>query len=217
MTPTWLTDPLAALMVAVAGYCVGRLVYARLRHRDTEHDADVLHVLMGVAMAGMLASQLSFLNDHIWEAVFVLAAAWFAYRGLRAGRGRFGGHNVPFFLACAAMLYMYFAPIAGSSGSGGAGMPGMAAMPNASDNATVASRFPLLGLAFAIAMVGYAAFVLDRTPFVASSRRPEVGTPGATPPISATASHCGTLAPRMANCCHVAMSLTMAYLLVIML
>lgn len=37
MTPSWLTDLLAGLMLVVAGYCAGRVVYARLRHRETDH------------------------------------------------------------------------------------------------------------------------------------------------------------------------------------
>ena len=104
MTPSWLTDLLAGLMIMIAGYCVGRIVFARLRHRRTENDIDVLHVLMGVAMAGMLVSRLSFLNNHVWEALFVVAALWFAVRGTLALRGAgFGteravtGHNVPYF------------------------------------------------------------------------------------------------------------------------
>jgi Domain of unknown function (DUF5134) len=222
MTPSWLTDLLAGLMIAIAGYCVGRIAFARLQRRRTEHDIDVLHVLMGVAMAGMLVARLSILNNHVWEALFVAAALWFAVRGALALRGAgFGagravtGHNLPYFVACAAMLYMYLASTSASSNaSGGGGMTGMA---DVSDTASAASRFPLLGLVLAVAMVGYAVLIVDRTTLAESSVGPGIGTSGTLPRISANSSHCGLLAPRLANCCHVAMSVTMAYLLVVML
>ena len=211
MTPAWLSDLFAGLMIAVAGYCAGRVVYARLRHRPTEHDVDALHVLMGVAMAGMLVSRLSFLNNHIWEVLFVVAAGWFVVRGFPALRSldpsaarAAASQRMPYVTACGAMLYMYLAPIAGSgSGEGTAGM----------DSAMTASRYPLLGLALAVSMVGYAVLTADRTTLAA----PAASSSGALPQISSSGSHCGLLAPRTANCCHIAMSVTMAYLLVVML
>jgi Domain of unknown function (DUF5134) len=210
MTPSWLTDLLAALMLVVAAYCAGRPLYARLRHRPTEHDVDVLHVLMGVAMAGMLVSGLSFLDNRIWETLFVICALWFVVRAVLALRsadlGRAAaGHSVSYALACGAMLYMYLAPISAASSTGSDGMAGMATGP-------AAARYPLLGLVLTVAMVGYAVLILDRTPLTV----PEGGAgTGALPHISASA-HGRLLAPRTANCCHIAMSVTMAYLLVVM-
>jgi hypothetical protein len=52
--PTWLSDGLAALMIATAVYCAGHLIASRLRHREAEHDVDLMHIAMGIAMAGML-------------------------------------------------------------------------------------------------------------------------------------------------------------------
>ena len=57
--PGWLAGCLAALMIAIAACCACRLAMSRLRGRNTELAADGLHVLMGVAMAGMLQSQLT--------------------------------------------------------------------------------------------------------------------------------------------------------------
>jgi Domain of unknown function (DUF5134) len=58
----------------------------------TEPAADGLHVLMGVAMAGMLQPQLTPVPGTIWRAVFAVAGAWFAWQanpaGRRAGRAR---------------------------------------------------------------------------------------------------------------------------------
>ena len=209
MTPTWLSELFAGLMIVVAGYCAGRIIYARLRHRPTEHDVDALHVLMGVAMAGMLVSRLSFWNSHVWEVLFVVAAGWFVVRGLLAVRGHeagaaraAAGHRVPYVVACVAMLYMYLAPMAADGGGSSGGMAGM-------DSATAAIRYPLLGLILAVAMAGYTVLAVDRTPLAAPTAM--------SAQIPSSSSHCGLLAPRAANCCHIAMSVTMAYLLVVML
>jgi hypothetical protein len=56
--PAWLAAIFAAASLAVAVYCAGRLVVARGWHRLTELDTDGAHVVMGVAMAGMLVSGL---------------------------------------------------------------------------------------------------------------------------------------------------------------
>src|SRR6516165_244441 len=84
--PTWLTAVFAALMLTVAAYCTGRLAAARRWRRPTEVDTDAGHVLMGLAMTGMLVARLRILPAAAWEAVFVLGAAWFAWRLLRSGR-----------------------------------------------------------------------------------------------------------------------------------
>ena len=73
-------------MVTVAVYCAGRLAAARRWRRPTEVDTDAGHVLMGLAMTGMLVARLRILPAAAWEAVFVLGAAWFAWRLLRSGR-----------------------------------------------------------------------------------------------------------------------------------
>ena len=83
--PAWLAGGFAALMIMVAVYCAGRLAVSRLRGRDTELDTDGLHVLMGVAMAGMLEPGLSPVPGTAWRAVFAVAAAWFACQAIRAG------------------------------------------------------------------------------------------------------------------------------------
>lgn len=182
---------------------------------------------MGMAMAGMLASRLAFGNSRVWETLFAVAALWFVVRGALAFRGAVGGtraaasHHVPYILASVAMLYMYLAPIAAASSSGGGAMSGMS---DASDASTAASRYPLLGLVLAVSMVAYAVLIADRTPLAAPTLADSggigigIGTgSGTTPRISAASAPCGQLAPRAANCCHIAMGVTMAYLLVVML
>ena len=78
--PAWLAGGLAVLMIAIAVYCAGRLAVSRLRGRDTELDVGGLHILMGVAMAGMLEPRLTAIPGAAWRAVFAVAAAWFAWQ-----------------------------------------------------------------------------------------------------------------------------------------
>ena len=110
--PAWLTDIFAAASLAVAVYCAGRLAAARRWHRPTELDTDGAHVVMGVAMAGMLVSGLRTLPSAIWEVVFAAAAAWFGYRMLQARRGAQpspwrSSHPLPHLVECAAMVFMF--------------------------------------------------------------------------------------------------------------
>ncbi len=83
--PHWLAGLLAAVMIMIAACCAVRLAAWRRRHRITEVDADGIHLLMGVAMAGMLVPRLSALPGTAWEAVFAVAAAWFAWQAARPG------------------------------------------------------------------------------------------------------------------------------------
>src|SRR5262249_43703542 len=64
--PGWPPAAFAALILPVAAYGAGRLVPARLRRRPTELDTDAAHIVMGVAMAGMLASGLRTLPATLW-------------------------------------------------------------------------------------------------------------------------------------------------------
>ena len=73
--PAWLTGAFAAVMLTVAVYCAGRLAAARRWRRPTEVDTDAGHVLMGLAMAGMLVARLRILPDAAWETVFAAGAA----------------------------------------------------------------------------------------------------------------------------------------------
>src|SRR5439155_13478769 len=77
--PTWLTAIFAAASLAVAIYCAARLVAARRWHRPTEVDTDGAHVIMGVAMAGMLLSGLRTLPSANWEVVFVSGAVRYGF------------------------------------------------------------------------------------------------------------------------------------------
>ena len=160
MTPAWILDILAALMLVVAAVSAARLAAARPWRRDAVVvDTDVAHLLMAIAMAGMLASSLGTLPDTAWEVVFGLLAAWFAGRVLadarRSGvRALAGGHCAPHLVHSGSMLYVFLAGSSPEALTGGMGdRPGSASM---------ALSHPTLALVFALVLVGYAIWDLDQ-------------------------------------------------------
>jgi Domain of unknown function (DUF5134) len=185
--PAWLTDIFAAVMITVAAYCASRLVVARWWRRPTDVDTDGVHVVMGVAMAGMLVAGLRFGSFGLWEAVFAAAAGWFGWRFVRARHGAPLSpwrcpQPVPHLVECGAMLYMYLAVPAvaaaakGASGASGA-MGGMSA---------TGARFSVLALALALFMFGYVAWVGDR--LTARAPAPPAAVPSAAVPSAAVPS-----------------------------
>jgi hypothetical protein len=179
--PSWLAVPLAAVMIATAMYCAGRLAAARLWRRSTEVEADSVHVVMGVAMAGMLLPGLSPLPATAWEGVFGAAAVWFACQAIRsrirqhttASRRRCS-HPVPHLVESAAMVYM-LAVLPGSwpAWSGRAmAMPGMGG-----GRAAAGGSLSALAMILALFMIGYVLWTADQ--LTALVRAPPVATLGA--------------------------------------
>jgi len=237
--PAWLTDIFAGVMITVAAYCASRLVVARWRRRPTDVDSDGVHVVMGVAMAGMLVTGLRFLPVGIWEAVFAAGAGWFGWRFVRVRRGtplsqwrcpQPGPHLVE----CGAMLYMYLVvPAVALAAKHAAG--GMGAV------AGTGARFSFLALVLALFMLGYVVRVGDR--LTAQAPALAVATAGSVPatnlpaesgalmtatgpePVGAASpGGCAGgghgrpyLAPRCAALCKIAMGITMGYMLILML
>ena len=158
--PAWLTAIFAAASLAVAVYCACRLVVARRGHRPTELDTDGAHVIMGVAMAGMLVSGLRTLPSAIWEVVFAAAAVWFGYRMLQARRGAQSSpwrssHPLPHLVECAAMVFMFLILPAAA----GAATRSMSMTMTATE-----SRFSFLTLPLAVYLFGYVVWLGDRVP-----------------------------------------------------
>jgi hypothetical protein len=221
--PAWLTAIFAAASLAVAVYCAGRLVVARRGHRPTELDTDGAHVIMGVAMAGMLVSGLRTLPSAIWEVVFVAAAVWFGYRMLQRRRGAQpspwrSSHPLPHLVECAAMVFMFLILPAAA----GAGSSGMSMTMTATE-----SRFSFLTLPLALYLFGYVVWLGDRVTLHApapalatapasaeSGPRPGYGSASGSP-IPQPA--CPYLAPRCAAICKITMGITMGYMLILML
>jgi len=214
--PAWLTAIFAAASLAVAVYCAGRLVVARRGHRPTELDTDGAHVIMGVAMAGMLVSGLRTLPSTIWEVVFAAAAVWFGYRMLQARRGAQSSpwrssHPLPHLVECAAMVFMFLI------------LPAAAGAATSSVSMTMTateSRFSFLTLPLAVYLFGYVVWLGDRVTLhvpalaiaaPAGDARPAIGSGSG---FVATQSY---LAPRCATICKITMGITMGYMLILML
>lgn len=218
-SPAWLTAIFAAASLAVAVYCAGRLVVARRWHRPTELDTDGAHVIMGVAMAGMLVSGLRTLPSAIWEIVFAAAAVWFGYRMLQARRGAQSSpwrssHPLPHLVECAAMVFMFLILPAAA----GAATSSMSMTMTATE-----SRFSFLTLPLAVYLFGYVVWLGDRVtqhaPALAlatapASAGPRPGYDSGSP--SPEPAH-PYLAPRCAAICKITMGITMGYMLILML
>ena len=170
--PSWLAWTFASVVILVAGDCLTRLVASWRRHRPSDHRIDVIHVLMGVAMAGMLVPRLRVFWVGGWEVVFGMGAAWFGWLAIREFRGRptvggRPGHHLQHVLGCGAMLYMFLAAATvAKAAAGGSAMGGMAAG---------AAHFPTLALVLAVALFGYVVWTADRlsslTPVAALAAR----------------------------------------------
>ncbi len=167
MTPAWILDIFAGLMLLVAAVSATRLVVARAwsrRSPDTDIDIDAAHILMGVAMAGMLASGLSTFPNGIWVAVFAVVTAWFGWRVIAETRGplgfgaRLASHHGPHLIHGAAMIYM-FAAISPATAAG-ASHSVMTGMSGAGGMGTLSA--PTIGLVFVLLMIAYVVWDLDQ-------------------------------------------------------
>jgi Domain of unknown function (DUF5134) len=243
--PSWLAGTFAAVMILIAAYSASRLALSRLRGRATEIDADALHVVMGGAMAGMLVPRLNVLPDSVWAMLFAIASAWFGWHAIRGrGLGISGAsrcrYPVPHLIECAAMIYMLLPAASSRPAHGGAAM----AMPGMGAPAGPAASFPAFAVVLALFMAGYIVWTTDRLttlvranataadPGVTRNHRPKVTVaaaashhhPAGAPAIPRLA---GTgrenpagppmLAPKLAACCKIAMSIAMGYMLILML
>ena len=162
MTPAWILDIFAAIMLVVAAVSAARLLEVRPWQRGAViTDTDISHLLMGIAMAGMLAPSLTTLPDDAWAVVFGVLAVWFGYRVVRdyqasGTRALAVGHCAPHLVHSAAMLYMFLA-ITTPAMSGGSGMAGMSGM-----GGMGALHVPTLGFVFALILIGYTIWDLDQ-------------------------------------------------------
>ena len=259
MIPNWILDIFAAVMLVVAAVSAARLVAARPWRRGAAlADIDVAHLLMAIAMAGMLAASLQTLPNGAWSVIFAVMTVWFGYRVVRDAqvsgvRALAGGHCAPHLTHAAAMLYMFMAftaPAAHGSGGMSGGMSGMGTL-----------QLPILAFLFALALIGYSIWDLDQLSgpgasghySLAATRTAPAGPvlagvgapagPGAAartalastpsgastasaavpveavrvPPASAPADGTGVLAPWVATGCRIAMGVTMAFMLLIMI
>jgi hypothetical protein len=152
---SWLAYSFAGLMLATSAYCLSRLAVSWRHRRPTDHQVDAVHVLMGVAMAGMLVPSLRVFWVGGWEIVFGAGAVLFGWRMISDARAKsHSGHHFQHVLACVAMVYMLAAvTVAAKSASGGSAMGGMGSAP---------AHFDTLALVLALALFGYVVWTADR-------------------------------------------------------
>jgi uncharacterized protein DUF5134 len=164
--PGWLLEVLAGVMLLVAAMSAGHLAVARawIRHDAVGADVALFHLLLGIAIAGVLVAGLRTLPNAAWDVVFAATTAWFDWRlwrdsreyGAAAARGQFA----PLLAYSAAMLYLFTALAPPSpGGSVMAGMPGMSAGPS---SVMPTLRAPTLGLLFAVLLAAITVRDVDR-------------------------------------------------------
>ena len=228
--PAWILDVFAAVMLAVAAASAARLAARRPWRRDrgaAVTDVDVAHLLMGIAMAGTLTASLRTLPDGAWAAVFGVMTAWFGYQVARDARvegvhALSGARCAPHLVHSAAMLYMFTAAVAAAAAAGGSGMGG---------SAMQTLNLPVLALIFAFLLIGYCVWDLDQLSgpgvtghysIAPTSIRPTepalAGVPAvAGVPAMADVAASPVLAPWVTISCRIAMGVTMAFMLIIMI
>jgi Domain of unknown function (DUF5134) len=242
--PGWLNDIFAGVMVAVAVYSLGRIVAATRWSRPTHSDVDVAHVLMGSAMAGMLVTALVPVQRDLGEPVFAALALWFVWRCYRfvtehgvEGRDEDHVHHLSHYLThlvmAGSMVYMYLAAGPSATRSGRS-----MAMGSATGTTTDFVGIPLLFILVLFAsgiweLDGIERFAPDRSD---QHQRVMVSTVSALPRGSEAEPSSGAddnprppsssqqptvagpwLAPRLEAGCHIAMCVTMGFMLVLML
>jgi hypothetical protein len=236
---SWLADAFAGVMLVTAAYCLARLVISWRQRRRTDRQVDAIHVLMGVAMAGMLVPRLRVFWAGGWEVIFGAATLGFGWLAVREYRrqtapGRFRPHHAQHALGCAAMVYMFAAVTTTARAASDASMGGLGG----------GARYPTLALVLAVALFGYVVWTADRLPALArvsalaarsavpaAAAAPAMAVPAGGPGAAAAGPAGGgpapagsgsawsgpPLSPRLAACCDIAMGVTMGYVLILML
>ncbi len=222
--PTWLPYSFAVVMVAVSVYCIGRLALANRLGRRNHEDVNISHVLMGLAMVGMLVPRWNVVPNVLWEVAFGVIALYFLARSVRfvvrhglSGTSDDHVHHISHYLihmvmAC-AMLYMYWLgnPITVASGSSMV----MSGPPNGAGD-------PLLTLLLIVILFASAVWQLDAISQYSASSQLALSTVGSasggsdgvqTPTVGDDRPW---LAPRLEIGCHIAMCVTMGYMLILM-
>lgn len=167
----WLAAAFAVIMIVTAAYCLTRLGLSWRGRRPTDRPVDAVHVLMGVAMAGMLVPDLRVLWIGGWEVVFGVGGLVFLWRaarelalGHRASNAHRPAHDGQHLLGCGAMLYMLAATTSGSAAGGAAGSAAGSAVGRAvaADAMSGSARLPTFALILAVALLGCVVWTADK-------------------------------------------------------
>lgn len=199
--PAWLTALVSALMIFVAAYSAWRLAISRVWDRATDHEADILHLAIGIAAAGLVADWAHTLPRSVWTTLFALGGIYFAIRTFRAWadgsvRAKLLAHTA----CCAIVVYMFLAGVAPTTINGStAGQYTMAGMDGMILDETI--TYPTIGLIFVVGLCFYAVSVLNQIA--------PLGAEAAEPAGTGTGSL--MLAPRSVDVCRVVIVLVLAY------
>jgi len=247
LQPTWLVDTLAGVMLVTSLYCAARLVAARVWKRALHRDTNLAHMADGVAMAGMLDGALRTLPNAAWDVVFGFFTLWFAARAARFVVGHGIGavdhdnvHHLSHYLSHlamgGAMLYMFLETSPSGAGSVAGGMSAMG-------GAGATSNLTGLTLVLVLVLFASAVWHADGLTRYTTTGPTLVGagvpvTSGATVARSTGADFASTtpavgdavhggdasdadqsqwLAPRLEMACHIALCVTMGYMLILLL
>jgi hypothetical protein len=234
-TPAWIPEIFGAVMLLVAEVSAGQLVVAHAwtRRGGTGDDIAVSHLLMGIAIAGILVPGLSILPNAVWEVVFAVMTAWFAWCLWRESRGRGAaavarGHYAPHLVHSAAMLYLFAAlpgPSVGGPGLSVSGTGGMSGMAGGSSGGMPTLSASALALIFALLLIAFTVHDLDRPAgvdgyFRVAGRRYVPGgsalAAAAAGPVAYSAERL-LLSPAVVKGCQVTIGVTMVFVLIIMI
>jgi Domain of unknown function (DUF5134) len=227
-TPAGILGIFAAIMILIAEVSAGQLVIGRAWTRRGGTDIAVSQLLMAIAMAGILVPGLSILSNAVWEVIFAVMTVWFAWCLWRESRGRgvaavAHGDYVTHLVHGASMLY-FFAALAGpsveGSGPSTSGTGGMSGMAGGSSGG-----MPTLALIFALLLIAVTVHDLDRPAgvdgyfHVVGRRSVPAGsalTAAAAGPAAYPAERL-LLSPAVAKGWQVAISVTMAFILIVII
>lgn len=237
--PSWIGYLFAAAMMLVGAYCLGRLAGLFLLRCRDGGDIAAGHVLMALAMVGMLVPRWNIGSVGLWEIVFALSALWFVARAVRvvnhdgfsfaAGAGRHLRHYVIHAVMACTMLYMYWLgmPMSGSGAMSGTGRSVAGMGQSMSSGPPAGAGDPVLTLFLIVVMIVSAVWQLDGIGRPDHLHQPvTVAAAGGGAVTRSPAAHGGPsvsssalpnwLAPQFSIGCHIVMSVSMAYMLVLM-
>jgi hypothetical protein len=218
--PSWLADIFAVVMIFASIFSLGRIFTFWLWSRPVRRSVEAMHALMGVAMAGMLVPGL----DPIPKPAYVLAfggllvvslrrcrqiVAHPELVGLDEGRVHLLPRCVTHVVMCAAMLYMYLA-VATTTTLEKTGAMGM----NGGNN--VGADYVGLPLLFLAVLLVSGVWELDGVQPFGPERTLQRG-PKQVIALTAPGTRPECPAPGLNTLSHIAMCITMAYMLVLML
>ncbi|MGH9172033.1 MAG: DUF5134 domain-containing protein [Acidimicrobiales bacterium] len=231
--PSWIGYLFAASLMLVGAYYLARLAGLLVLHRHDGKDIAVSHVLMALAMVGMLVPRWNVGPVGFWEIAFACAALWFFIRAilgranesssLAASAGRYLRHYLIHAVMACTMLYMYWL---GMPISGSVVMPTMGQ--SMSSGRSAGAGDPALTLCLIVVMIASAPWQLDGigrpdhlhepvTVAAMAGGASVTGLPAGTGERPVRRS--GTpawLAPQFSDACHIVMYVAMAYMLVLM-